>query len=181
MTRCTLGVDMGTSGVKAALLDLDTFQLISVATRTYHHGAQQSSEMLWQATASTLREAVAGVNRAPSGHEYSGQMHGTVLYDAGAGFIDPIINWQDRRCEVPLARYSDRTTVEVMRDLIDRFRLRDLGIMSCPAVTSALPSSTSRKTMPALFQRVHHVVLPGDFIRGKLLGAWIVHRSHQRL
>src|SRR3954464_3376511 len=111
MTRCTLGIDMGTSGVKAALLDLDTFKLISVATRSYDHGAQQSSEMLWQATASAIQEAVAGVDpHAILAISISGQMHGTVMYDDRGRIIDPIINWQDRRCEVPLAPYGNRTT-----------------------------------------------------------------------
>jgi sugar (pentulose or hexulose) kinase len=83
MIHCTLGVDVGTSGVKAGLLDLDTFKLITVATRSYDNAPQQSSEMLWEATAATIREVATGMDpKAIRGISISCQMHGTVMYDA---------------------------------------------------------------------------------------------------
>jgi xylulokinase len=176
MLYCTLGVDMGTSGVKAALLDLDTFKLVSVASRSYDNGPEQSSEMLWEATAASIREAVAGCPLGDNPHairgiSISGQMHGTVMYDVRGRTIDPIINWQDQRCEVPLVRYDNRTTVEVMREILADRDFDDLGIAVLPSGYLGATLFYIKENEPALFQRIHHVVLPGDFIRGKLLGA----------
>ena len=172
MIHCTLGIDMGTSGVKAALLDLDTFKLIALAMQGYDNAPEQSSEMLWQATAATVREAVAGIDpRAIRGISISGQMHGTVMYDARGEIIDPIINWQDSRCDIPLARYRNRTTIEVMMDMLAGPEFDDLGIDVLPSGYLGATLFYLKENEPALFERVHRVVLPGDFIRGKLLGA----------
>lgn len=43
MIRCILGVDMGASGVKAALLDLDTFKISPVVTPSYDNGVVRSA------------------------------------------------------------------------------------------------------------------------------------------
>lgn len=171
MSRYTLGVDVGTSGVKAALLDLDTFKLRPVAMRSYDNAPQQSSAMLWEATAATIRGAVAGMDpHAIRSISISGQMHGTVMYDAGGAVIDPIINWQDQRGAMPLARYGNRTTVEVLRELLGGPDFDDLGIDVLPSGYLGATLFYLKDNEPALFQRIDHVALPGDFIRGKLLG-----------
>ena len=163
---------MGTSGVKAALLDLNTFKLISLAMQGYDNTPQQPSAMLWDATAATIREAVAGINpRAVQGISISGQMHGTVMYDGRGEIIEPIINWQDKRCEIPLPRYGNRTTVEVMIERVAGPEFDDLGIDVLPSGYLGATLFYIKENDPALFERIHHVVLPGDFIRGKLLGA----------
>ena len=171
MAHYTLGIDMGTSGVKAALLDLDTFQLRRVATCPYDNAPHQSSEMLWAATAATIREAVAGMDpRAVAGMSISGQMHGTVLYDRAGRIIDPLINWQDQRGAAPLARYGGRTTVDMLRELLDGPDFDDLGLDVLPSGYLGATLFYIKENEPGLFQRIHHVALPGDFIRGKLLG-----------
>jgi xylulokinase len=125
MIQYTLGVDMGTSGVKAALLALDTCKLGHVATRSYDNAPHQSSEMLWEATAAAIRAAVVGMEPPAIGSSsISGQMHGTVIYNRKGAVIDPIINWQDLRCAVPLARDGNRTTVEVLGEPSGWSRLR---------------------------------------------------------
>ena len=172
MIHCTLGIDMGTSGVKAALLDLDTFKLITLAMQGYDNAPEQSSEMLWQATAATVREAVTGIDpRAIRGISFSGQMHGTVMYDAQGEVIEPIINWQDKRCDIPLGRYGNRTTIEVMMVLLAGAEFDDLGIDVLPSGYLSATLFYIKENDPALFERICQAVLPGDFIRGKLLGA----------
>src|SRR4051794_36567303 len=134
MSHGTLGIDMGTSGVKAALLDLDTFKLGPVATRSYDNAPHQASAILWAATAAAIREAVTGVDpHTIRGISFSAQMHGTVMYDGQGAIIDPIINWQDQSGNVPLARYGNRTTVEVLRDLLAGPDFADLGIDVLPS------------------------------------------------
>ncbi len=172
MTAYTLGVDMGTSGVKVAVLDLSTFKLIALAMQGYDNSPQQSSAMLWEATAATTRKAVAGIDvSAIRAISFSGQMHGTVLYDEGGAVIDPIINWQDKRCDVPLEKYGNRSTIETMMELLVGPEFDDLGI---DALVSGYLGATLfhiRENDPVLFGRIRHVALPGDFIRAKFLGA----------
>jgi xylulokinase len=171
MMRYTLGIDVGTSGAKAALLDLDTFELHGVAMRSYDNGCLQSSAMLWEATSDVIRGAVAGVDpRAIGGISLSGQMHGTVMFDAMGETIEPVINWQDRRCDLPLACYGGRTTIQAMTDLAAGPEFDDLGVDTLASGFLGATLFYIKQNDPALFERIEHVALPGDFIRGKLLG-----------
>ncbi len=172
MTAYTLGIDMGTSGVKVAVLDLSTFKLIALAMLGYDNSPQQSSTMLWEATAATIRKAVAGIDvGAIRAISFSGQMHGTVLYDPRGEVIDPIINWQDKRCDVPLEKYGNRSTIETMMALLEGPEFDDLGIDTLVSGYLGATLFHIRENDPALFGRIRHVALPGDFIRAKLLGA----------
>ena len=172
MTAYALGIDLGTSGVKVAVLDLSTFKLIALAMQGYDNSPHQPSTMLWEATAATIREAAAGIDvRAIRGISLSGQMHGTVLYDAQGEVIDPIINWQDKRCDIPLAKYDNRSTVETMMERLAGPEFDDLGIDILASGYLGATLFHIKENEPALFDRIHHVVLPGDFIRAKLLGA----------
>ena len=172
MADYTLGIDMGTSGVKVAVLDLSHFRLIALAMQSYNNAALQPSTMLWEATAATIRKAVAGIDvQAIRGVGLSSQMHGTVLYDAQGQVIEPIINWQDKRGDAPLPKYSNRSTVATMMDLLAGPEFDDLGIATLASGYLGATLFHIKENDPALFDQIRHVALPGDFIRGKLLGA----------
>lgn len=172
MAMYTVGVDLGTSGVKVGVLDLRSFRLIALAMRSYDNSALQPAAMLWAATADAIGEAVSGIDAsAVRAIGFSGQMHGTVLYDARGEVIDPIINWQDKRCDAPLARYGNRTTIDRMRELLAGPEFDDLGIDVLASGYMGATLFHIKENDPALFARVRRAVLPGDFIRGKLLGA----------
>jgi xylulokinase len=172
MTEYTLGIDMGTSGVKVGVLNLGNFRLIALALKEYDNSAQQQSTILWESTAAAIREATAGIDeRAIQAISFSGQMHGTVIYDAQGEIIEPIINWQDRRCDVPLEKYGSRSTVETVMALLAGPEFDDLGIDTLASGYLGATLFHIKENDPTLFERIRHVVLPGDFIRGKLLGA----------
>ncbi len=172
MTAYTLGIDLGTSGVKVAVLDLRTFKLIALAMQGYDNSPHQLSTMLWEATAATIRKAAAGIDvQAIQGISLSGQMHGTVLYDAQGKVIDPIINWQDKRCDIPLAKYDNRSTVETMMERLAGPEFDDLGVDILASGYLGATLFHIKENEPALLDRIRRVVLPGDFIRAQLLGA----------
>lgn len=172
MADYTLGIDMGTSGVKVAVLDLSRFRLVALAMQSYDNAALQPSTMLWEATAATIRKAVAGIDvKAIRGVGLSSQMHGTVLYDARGQVIEPIINWQDTRGDVRLPKYGHRSTVEAMMDLLAGPEFDDLGIATLASGYLGVTLFHIKENDPALFAQIRHAALPGDFIRGKLLGA----------
>lgn len=167
----TLGVDLGTSGAKAALMDTRRFALTSLAMREYDNAAQQPSAMLWNAVSEAIREAVAGVDpRQIRGIGLSAQMHGAVLYDARGAVIEPIINWQDKRCDAPLAKYNGRATIDEATRRLAGLDLTDLGVDKLASGYLGMTLFYLMENEPALFERVRHAVFPGDFIRGQLLG-----------
>jgi sugar (pentulose or hexulose) kinase len=96
---------------------------------------------------------------------------GGPLVDARGEVIEPIINWQDKRGDVRLPKYGHRSTVEAMMALLAGPEFEDLGIATLPSGYLGATLFHIKENDPALFDRIRHVALPGDFIRGKLLGA----------
>src|SRR5438105_13715135 len=92
--QALLGIDLGTTGVKAALFATDDGQVLSSAFVDYplmhpHPGwAEQDPHDWWQATITAIRTCLAeGVRHGVEptdirGAGLSGQMHGVVLLDA---------------------------------------------------------------------------------------------------
>jgi xylulokinase len=128
--------------------------------------------MLWKGTLAAVREAVAVLAGAGSVQAIglSGQMHGSVLYDACGEVIEPVINWQDKRCDRPLARYAGKTTIQAMVERLGGQGFEDLGI---DVMASGFLGATLfyiKENEPVLFDHIAHVTLPTDVIRGRLLG-----------
>lgn len=167
----TLGIDLGTSGAKAALMDADTFALVSLAMRGYDNSAEQDPTTLWNAVSECVREAVSGFDpRAIRGIGLSAQMHGTVLYDAQGNRIGPLINWRDKRCDQPLRKYDGRTTAQEALRRLEGIDMNDLGVDVIASGYMGLTLFYLMENAPDVFERVRHAVLPGDFVRGQLLG-----------
>ncbi|MFC2054533.1 FGGY family carbohydrate kinase [Chloroflexota bacterium] len=172
MNKYTLGIDVGTSGVKAGLLDLSTLKLKYVAVRKYESSVLQRSETLWRQTVAALKDSIAmlGGSGSLEAIGISGQMHGTVLYDSSGEVIDPVINWQDKRCDQPLVRYGGKTTIDVIMETLDEGGFKDLGIDTMASGFLGATLFHIKENDPSLFRQIRHAVLPADFIRGRLLG-----------
>ena len=164
----TLGIDLGTSELKLALVDA-TGALVASAgapltvSRPHPHWAEQSPRDWWQAllvAARALRERHAHAWAGVRAIGLSGQMHGAVLLDADGEPLRPAILWNDTRsaaqCEA-LAR-----------------RLPSLPLI---AGNLAMPGFTAPKLLwvaqhePEVFRRVDRVLLPKDWLRWKLTSA----------
>jgi xylulokinase len=163
-----LGVDVGTSGVKAILVDRAGDVLASAVTplqlSTPHPGwAEQEPDAWWNATAAAIRTVLAarpGDNPAAVG--VSGQMHSSVFLDKHGEVIRPALLWCDGRTTAECREITDRVGGEP--------RLRDLA--SNPALEGfTLPKILwLRRHEPEAFARLATVLLPKDFIRFKLTG-----------
>ena len=101
----SLGIDLGTSGVKAVLLTASgaVIGTMSAAVPTSHPHpgwAEQDPEDWWAACVTALRELR---RQYPEAYEairtigLSGQMHGAVLLDRHNASIRPVILWNDAR------------------------------------------------------------------------------------
>lgn len=101
-----LGIDIGTSSAKAALVDAETAQVLASAARevaihTPQPGrAEQRPDDWVEAATEACAEVVAESGISPgdvAGIGFSGQMHGTVLVGADGRPVRPAIIWADGR------------------------------------------------------------------------------------
>lgn len=169
---CSLGIDIGTSSVKVGLLDIDSGQLIHVSQRKYDSSALQYSRIIWRETLEALKDTVGAVSdrRSITAAGLSGQMHGTVLYNHLGRVIDPIINWQDKRCDQPLLKYLNKTTIEIISEQLADVDTTNLGVDKIASGFLGATLFYIKENQQALYKQIRHVTLPTDFIRGKLLG-----------
>lgn len=162
-----LGIDLGTSGVKAMLIDGDQRVIGSatgreVATARPHAGWSEQDPADWiRAT----EEAIAGLRAAhPAelsavrGIGLSGHMHGATLLDAEDKVLRPCIMWNDTR--------SHREAASLDAD--PRFR-KITGNIVFPGFT-APKLAWVKNNEPDIFAKVRWVLLPKDFLRVWLTG-----------
>ena len=160
-----LGLDLGTSGVKAILMD-ERGDVVRSATTpltlsTPHPGwAEQDPEAWWAASLESIRQVGNGERVAAVG--ISGQMHSSVFLDRAGKTIRPALLWCDGR------------TTDECREITERVggeeRLRDLA--SNPALEGfTLPKVLwLRNHEPEAFRRLATVLLPKDYLRYRLTG-----------
>ena len=168
MGSAFLGIDVGTSGVKAILVDARGDVLASatepLTLSTPHPGwAEQDPEAWWQASVRAMARVLAAHSYdAVASIGLSGQMHSSVFLDAAGRVIRPALLWCDGRTTAECAEITARVGGED--------RLRDL---TCnPALEGfTLPKVLwLRNHEPAAFERLATVLLPKDFIRYRLTG-----------
>lgn len=163
-----LGLDVGTSGVKALLLgdggEVERSVTAPLTLETPRPGwAEQDPEAWWVATLAALGEALAGgLGARVAGVGISGQMHSSVFLDRAGEVIRPALLWCDGRTTAECREITERVGGEA--------RLRDLA--SNPALEGfTLPKVLwLRKNEPEAFARLATVLLPKDYIRYRLTG-----------
>ncbi|MBB2752038.1 UNVERIFIED_ORG: xylulokinase [Rhizobium aethiopicum] len=168
-----LGLDLGTSGVKAMLIDGDQ-TIIGSANGSLdvsrpHSGWSEQEPSHW---VRATEEAVAGLKAkhpkelaAVKGIGLSGQMHGATLIDAADKVLRPCILWNDTRSHVEAAAL----------DADPRFRALT-GNIVFPGFT-APKLAWVEKHEPDVFARIAKVLLPKDYLRLWLTGDYISEMS----
>ncbi len=166
-----LGVDLGTSGTKTVLFDVNG-QAIASETVEYplhqpqNGWAEQAPEDWWDAARTTIRSVIeqSGVDANDiKGLGISGQMHGLVLLDADGNVLREAILWCDGRTQ----EECDEITNTIGRD-------RLIQITANPALTGFTAGKILwvRKHEPELWAKVRHILLPKDYVRFKLTGEY---------
>src|SRR3954454_18307605 len=100
-----LGIDLGTSALKAVLVDEAQMILaeavVSIAFSTPRSGWFEQDPQHWlralEIALARLQAANPAAHRSVRGIGLSGQMHGAVLIDAAGEPIRPAILWNDGR------------------------------------------------------------------------------------
>ena len=108
-----LAIDLGTSAVKAVVID-EIGTLRAVAAREYpiesprSGWAEQNPAVWWEAAARAVKQAIQQVNLPIQAIGLSGQMHGLVLVSAVGKSVRPAIIWADQRSTAEVAIINDR-------------------------------------------------------------------------
>ncbi|MFC2967006.1 xylulokinase [Acidimangrovimonas pyrenivorans] len=166
-----LGLDLGTSGLKAILIDADQAVLAEAsAPLTVSRPADGWSEQSpadWIAAAETAFEALAAERSLADVRAIglSGQMHGATLLDASDEVLRPCILWNDTRSFAEAAEL----------DADPRFR-QITGNIVFPGFTAPKLVWVQRHE-PAIFDKVARVLLPKDYLRLWLTGEHVAEMS----
>lgn len=158
-----IGIDVGTSSVKAIAID-EAGAVLGSAERSYpvamdHPGWSEQDPALWcQATESVLAELDAG---RCDGIGLTGQMHGLVALDASEQPLRPAILWNDGRSQPQvdalLAEHGVGRLVELSGN-------RPLAGFTAPKLVWLAEHE------PELHERIRRIMLPKDYVRLRLTG-----------
>jgi xylulokinase len=161
-----LGLDIGTSSVKAVLMD-ESQRVVASTTadlevsRPHSGWSEQNPDSWWTATEGVLDALTKSHGKAIAavkGIGLSGHMHGATLLDAADKPLRPCILWNDVR-SADEAAGLDRNPI---------FRAKTGNIV--------FPGFTAPKLVwvakhePDVFAKVAMVLLPKDYVRLKLTG-----------
>ena len=166
----TLGIDVGTSGTRALIMNEQGRVL---ASATEEHApfasprigwAEQHPEDWWRAGCIAIRKALAQAQLSPDDIScvgLSGQMHGAVMLDDQDRVVRPALIW----CDV---RTQDQCTE--LNEKIGASRIIEL---TCnPALTNFTLTKFLwvRQNEPQNWSRTRSVMLPKDYVRFRLTG-----------
>ena len=159
-----LGIDIGTSSVKAVIVD-DNDAVVEQASaplnvsRPQAGWSEQNPADWWNATNSAVKSLPAKARAAVRAVGLSGQMHGATLLDAADRPLRPAILWNDGRSE------KQCLTLEKAEP-----RSREItGNIAMPGFT-APKLVWVRENEPALFEQTRTVLLPKDYVRLLMTG-----------
>jgi xylulokinase len=159
-----LGIDIGTSGVKAILMD-GSGAVVEIASaplsvsRPHDLWSEQDPADWWAATNSAVSDLDLQRRHAVKAIGLSGQMHGATLLGADNRALRPAILWNDGRSAAQCAALEDS--------------LPELGQITG---NRAMPGFTApklqwvRENEPEVFAKVKTVLLPKDYVRLRMTG-----------
>ena len=170
--KLLLGFDVGSSSVKASLVDADSGKCVASAffpgkeapiMAVKSGWAEQDPDSWWQYAKQSLGKIMAdcgatGGDIAAIGISY--QMHGLVCVDRNMNVLRPAIIWCDSRA-VP---YGERA----MKGLGREWCLEHL--LNSPGNFTAAKLAWVKENEPHIYNNIYKVMLPGDYIAMRLSG-----------
>ncbi|WP_249705524.1 xylulokinase [Bacillus zhangzhouensis] len=167
--KYVMGIDLGTSGVKAILVD-ESGKVCCEASKPYRliqdkpGYCEQHPEDWVEQTIAAMRELMArqpAHSRRVEGISFSGQMHGLVLLDESRQVLRPAILWNDTRtteqCTRITKKLGDRLQKITKNQALEGFTLPKLLWV--------------KEHEPDIDQQIDMFLLPKDYVRFRLTGA----------
>ena len=159
-----LGIDIGTSGVKAVVLD-EAGAVVGQGTaaltvqRPHPLWSEQEPDAWWRATNAAVQAIDPSVRRSVRGVGLAGQMHGATILGADDKPLRPAILWNDGRSDAQCAAME--AAVPDLRAIA--------GNIAMPGFT-APKLLWLRDNEPDVFARIATVLLPKDYVRLLMTG-----------
>jgi xylulokinase len=172
MAAYLLGYDIGSSSVKAALINAQTGRLVASATSPDQEMAILAPQPGWgeQHPEDWWQEVIRATQRLKETHSFQGsevlaigiayQMHGLVAVDKNHHALRPSIIWCDSRA-VAIGQRA-------LRELGETYCLGNL--LNSPGNFTASKLKWVQEHEPAIYEKIHKVMLPGDYIALRLTG-----------
>jgi xylulokinase len=172
MQPLLLGLDIGSSSVKACLVEADTGQTIASAQspaeemliNSPHSGwAEQNPSLWWEHTVKSIRLCLTKSGKRADQIESIGiayQMHGLVAVDKNGEPVRPSIIWCDSRA----VDIGERAFQKLGRDYCLKH------FLNSPGNFTASKLRWIKENEPSTYESIHKIMLPGDFIAYKLSG-----------
>lgn len=167
-----LGYDIGSSSIKAALVDSHTGKAIKVVQYPESEmdiiarqtgWAEQQPEVWWGNICQATKKLFAETSLSPKevkGIGIAYQMHGLVAVDKDMHPLRPAIIWCDSRA----IEIGERA----FQDLGADYCLKNL--LNSPGNFTASKLKWVKDNEPAIYEQIHKIMLPGDYIGMKLTG-----------
>ncbi|MGV3528040.1 MAG: xylulokinase [Flavisolibacter sp.] len=167
-----LGLDIGTSSIKASVVDADTGRVVASAIFPEEEAAiiapkpgwaEQDPEQWWADARQAILKCHASGNYDPKevvsiGIAY--QMHGLVLVDKDQNVLRNSIIWCDGRAVA--------TGEKAFAEMGEAYCLTNL--LNAPGNFTASKLAWVKENEPEIYRKIDKVMLPGDFISMRLTG-----------
>jgi xylulokinase len=167
-----LGIDLGTSSVKVAVVDAATHRVLAAAQYPDTEAAIVSRQPGWaeQSPDSWWEQVKIAIGRVNASGAYNPQditaigiayqMHGLVLVDKTQRVLRDSIIWCDSRAvpygEKAFAAIGERRSLE--------------RLLNSPGNFTAAKLAWVKAQEPAIYRQIDKIMLPGDFIAMRLTG-----------
>ena len=166
-----VGIDVGTGGCKALLIDA-TGSVLGAVTTDYPLStprplwSEQSPQDWWTGACASVRSLLDASDIEPgriAAVGLTGQMHGLVLLDSDGHVLRPAILWNDQRCAAECDEVHQRVGLE-----------RTIALTGKPALAgfTAPKILWVRNHEPEVFAAATQLLLPKDYVRWRLTGTF---------
>jgi len=167
-----LGYDVGSSSIKATLMDAETGKVLAAATSPDKEleivakqlgWAEQDPAVWWEhvKVATHKIESQAGFNAgdvAAIGISY--QMHGLVVVDKNKQVLRPSIIWCDSRA----VQIGEQAATDIGQEKCLK------RLFNLPGNFTASKLKWVMENEPKVYSKIHKMMLPGDYIAMKMTG-----------
>ncbi len=171
-----IGIDSSTTATKALLID-EQGDVVAVAATEYGYEtprplwSEQDPDLWWEGAANSIRQVLAASGvKADDVHGIglTGQMHGLVLLDEDGKVLRPAILWNDQRtgpqCDEIRHRLGKQRLIQITgNDALTGF--------TAPKILWV------QQNEPDVWARARHILLPKDYVRYKLTGAYAIDKA----
>lgn len=167
----SIGIDIGSSSIKASVLDLTNGQIIDsdfypkseMEIIAKQPGwAEQHPDTWWSNIKILLKSLLSSIEIDVSQIKFIGisyQMHGLVVVDKKGKVLRPSIIWCDSRA----VEIGDKAIDDLGETILSK-------LLNSPGNFTASKLKWIKNNEPDIYRKIHKIMLPGDYIAYKLTG-----------